>query len=58
MGMESEVPRPLDFEFVARLLSEIAQERSLEQLLQKLAQRALTGPGAAIVVIRGHLGTR
>src|SRR4026209_557767 len=49
--MEAEVPRPIDYEFVARLFLEMAQERSLDKLLQKLAQRALSGPPASIVVI-------
>ncbi len=49
--MEPEIAPPIDFVFVARLFMEMAQERSLEPLLQKLAQRALEGPGAAIVVI-------
>lgn len=36
---------------MAGLLLEVAQERSLEQLLQKLARRALEGPKAAIGVV-------
>ncbi len=46
-----EVPPPIDFEFVAGVLLELAQERSVEGLLGKLAQRVLAGPAAAIVVI-------
>jgi transcriptional regulator with GAF, ATPase, and Fis domain len=49
--MEAEIPPPIDYEFVARLFLEMAQERSLDKLLQKLAQRALSGPAASIVVI-------
>jgi transcriptional regulator with GAF, ATPase, and Fis domain len=40
-----------EIEFLAGLLLEVAQERSLEQLLQKLVRRALESPAAAIGVI-------
>lgn len=49
--MESEISNLVDSDSVASLLLEIAQERSLDQLLKKLVRRALEGPKAAIVVI-------
>lgn len=49
--MKSETAEPIDFEFLASLFLEMAQERSLAMLLQKLAQRALTGPSATIVIV-------
>lgn len=43
----------MDFDFLAHLFLEMAQERSLEHLLQKMSRRALDAPGAdnAAVVI-------
>ncbi len=49
--MESQISHPIDFEFLARLFLEMAQERSLEQLLQKLSRRALEAPGAGIAAV-------
>ena len=42
---------PADADFALSLLLEIAQERSLEQLLQKLVRRALERPAVARVLI-------
>lgn len=41
----------IDYEFLAGLLLEIAQERSPQQLLQKLAQRVLVGPVHLVAVV-------
>ena len=43
--------RDVDADFAISLLLEIAQERSLEQLLQKLVRRALARPAVARVMI-------
>ena len=49
--MEFDTPVPPQFQFLASILVEIAQERSLEQLLQKMVRRALEMPVSAIAVI-------
>lgn len=49
--MESESAAPIDYKFVAALLLEIAQEPSLDQLLQKLVRRALEAPGLSFAFV-------
>jgi transcriptional regulator with GAF, ATPase, and Fis domain len=49
--MEPDAEYPVDPDFAISLLLEIAQERSLEQLLQKLVHRALERPETARVLI-------
>jgi transcriptional regulator with GAF, ATPase, and Fis domain len=49
--MESNAPFVLDYRFLATLLLEIAQERSLDDLLQRVARRALDAPVAPMSLV-------
>ena len=49
--METGVPITVNIEWMTDVLLEIAQERSLEQLLQRLVCRALETPEALIVIV-------
>ncbi|MBN1126353.1 MAG: sigma 54-interacting transcriptional regulator [Sedimentisphaerales bacterium] len=50
-GMETGAPLTVNVQLMTDVLLEIAQERSLEQLLQKLVCRALGTPEALIVIV-------
>ncbi|MCG3132999.1 MAG: hypothetical protein HMLKMBBP_00085 [Planctomycetes bacterium] len=49
--MEPNAPFALDYRFLATLLLEIAQERSLDSLLQRVARRALDAPVAPMSLV-------
>jgi transcriptional regulator with GAF, ATPase, and Fis domain len=49
--MDSDVSPPIDYSFLASFLLELAQEPSLDQLLQKVIRRAFDAPRATIACV-------